>query len=309
MESTFQGIKGFKKNLRRHVMNKSKIPFVMVLTLLFISSLMGYDSSEPWLKRVLLTNDNGIDDIKIIKLAREFSKVAETYVIAPSQDRSGATNYALSLKEGKISVEKKNIDENFKAFAVDGYPADCILVGLAGIMRDNPPDLVVSGINGGPNLAFEWIGSGTIGAARMASLKVPAIAVSGLNDSIPGAAEAAAAWVVEFAQSELVRNLEISQYLTVSIPTVPFDQIKGVRLARRAGLFVDFRFVNDEKNRSIWMMRPVPLKPELSEETDLSIYSNGYIAVVPMRLDEHDYELYDRIKLNPGMLAQIGFKH
>lgn len=290
-------------------MVKSKTTFVMVLMLLFISSLTGSDSSEPWPKRVLITNDNGIDDIKIIELAREFAKVAETYVIAPSQDRSGATNYALSLTEGKISVEQKNIDGNFKAFAVDGYPADCVLVGLAGIMRDNPPDLVVSGINGGPNLAFEWIGSGTIGAARMASLRVPAIAVSGLDDSISGAAEAVAAWVVEFAQSELVRNLEKSQYLTVSIPRIPFDQIKGVSLARRAGLFVDFRFVNDEKDRRLWMMRPVPLKPELSEETDLYLYNAGYIAVIPMKLDEHDYELYDRIKLNPEILMQIGFKH
>ncbi len=289
-------------------MFKSRAFFAVLGALLFVTALMGSESSDPWFKRVLITNDNGIDDIKIIKLACEFAKVAETYIVAPSVDRSGATNYALSLKEGKISVVQKDINENFKAFAVDGYPADCILVGLAGIMRENPPDLVVSGINGGPNLAFEWIGSGTVGAARMASLNVPAIAVSGLDDSIPGAAEAAAAWVVEFAQSELVRNLENSQYLTVSIPRIPFDQIKGVRLAKRAGLFVDFRFINDEKDRGLWVLKPIPLKPDLSVESDLSLYNAGFIAVVPMKLDEHDFELYDRIKLNPEMLEKIGFK-
>jgi 5'-nucleotidase len=286
-------------------MFKLRASLVIVISLLSISSLMGSYDSEQWPKRVLITNDNGIDDIKIIKLSREFAKIAETYIVAPSKDRSGATNYALSLKEGKISVVRKNIDKNVEAFAVEGYPADCILVGLAGIMRDDPPDLVVSGINGGPNLAFEWIGSGTIGAARMASLSVPAIAVSGLDDSIPGAVEDVAAWVVEFAQSELVRNLEKNQYLTISVPTIPFDQIKGVRLAKRAGMNVDFRFMNDEKDSRLWVMRPVPLETELSKESDLYLYNAGYIAVVPMKLDEHDYELYDRIKLNPQMLKQI----
>lgn len=289
-------------------MFKSRAFLAVLGALLFISALMGSESGEPWFKRVLITNDNGIDDIKIIKLASEFAKVAETYIVAPSADRSSSTNYALSLKEGKISVVQKDIDDRFKAFAVDGYPADCILVGVAGIMRGNPPDLVVSGINGGPNLAFEWIGSGTVGAARMASLIVPAIAVSGLDDSIPGAAEAVSAWVVEFAQSELVRNLEKSQYLTISIPALPFEQIKGVRLAKRAGLFVDFRFINDEKDPGLWVLKPIPLKPDLSMESDLSLYNAGYIAVVPMKLDEHDYELYERIKLNPAMLKKIGFE-
>jgi len=286
-------------------MLKFRNVFVIVISLMYISNLMGSDGGKQWPKRVLITNDNGIDDIKIIALANEFAKIAETYIVAPSKDRSGTSNYALSLKEGKISVIQKNTNRNFKAFAVEGYPADCVLVGLAGIMRNNPPDLVVSGINGGPNLAFEWIGSGTIGAARMASLGVPAIAVSGLDDSIPGAVEAVSAWVVEFAQSDLVRNLETGQYLTISIPAIPFDQIKGVRLSKRAGIYVDFRFMNDEKDSSLWVLKPVLLQPDLSTELDLYLYNSGYIAVVPMKLDEHDYELYDRIKSNPDMLKKL----
>jgi len=286
-------------------MLKFRNVLVIVISIMSISNLMGSAGSKQWPKRVLITNDNGIDDIKIIALARKFAEIAETYIVAPSKDRSGASNYALSLREGKISVIQKNIDRDIKAFAVEGYPADCVLVGLAGIMRNNPPDLVVSGINGGPNLAFEWIGSGTIGAARMASLAVPAIAVSGLDDSIPGAVEAVAAWVVEFAQSDLVQNLEKGQYLTISVPNIPFDQVKGVRLSKRAGIYVDFRFMNDEKDSSLWVLEPVPLEPDLSKELDLYLYNAGYIAVVPMRLDEHDYELYDRIKSNPDMLKKL----
>jgi len=286
-------------------MFKLKTSFVIAISLLAISSLMGSDSDEGWPKRVLITNDNGINDIKMIELAREFAKIAKTYIVAANKDRSGSTNYALSFKEGKVRVFRKNIDENIEAFAVEGYPADCVLVGLRGIMKDNPPDLVVSGINGGPNLAFEWIGSGTIGAARMASVGVPAIAVSGLDESIPGSLEAVLKWVVHFAQCDLVRNLKKNQYLTISIPTIPFDQIKGVKLAKRAGMFVDFRFINDEKDKSLWFMKPVPQKIEISTDSDLYLYKAGYITVVPMKLDEHGYELYNKIKSNPEMLIPL----
>lgn len=286
-------------------MFKLKTSFVIAISLLTISSLMGSDSYDSWPKRVLITNDNGINDIKMIELAREFAKVAKTYIVASDKDRSGSTNYALSFKEGKVRVFRKNIGKNIEAFAVEGYPADCVLVGLRGIMKDNPPDLVVSGINGGPNLAFEWIGSGTIGAARMASIGVPAIAVSGLDESIPGSLEAVVKWVVNFAQCDLVRNLKKNQYLTISIPTIPFDQIKGVKLAKRAGMFVDFRFINDEKDKSLWFMKPVPQKIEISTDSDLYLYKAGYITVVPMKLDEHDYELYNKIKSNPEMLKSF----
>jgi 5'-nucleotidase len=277
----------------------------VIVVILMITSLIGAGNKDIWPKRVLITNDNGINDSKIIELAREFSKIAETTIVASIEDRSGSTNYALALTTGKVRVFKKNIDKNFDAFAVKGYPADCVLVGIKGIMKDHPPDLVVSGINGGPNLAFEWIGSGTIGAARIASIFVPAIAVSGLNDGIPGSLNAVVKWVVKFAQSQIVQNLKPTQYLTISIPAIPFDQIKGVRIAKRAGMFIDFGFLKDQKDHNQWIINPVPKKVAISEDTDHYLYKAGYIAIVPMKLDEHDYGLYNKIKADQRKLIQI----
>lgn len=106
---------------------------------------------------------------------------------------------------------------------------DCILLALKGLMKDNPPDLVISGINGGPNLGFDWLASGTIGAARIAAYwGVPSIAVSGMKEEIPGALDAAVNWVVKLSQSDLVRQLKPIQYLTVSIPYIPLVEIKGI---------------------------------------------------------------------------------
>ena len=97
-------------------------------------------------------------------------------------------------------------------------------------MRDAPPDLVISGINTGPNTSDTWVASGTVGAARIAaSLGVPAIAVSGVDIKIPGSLETAVNWVVRLAQSAIVRDLRPPQYLTVSLPRIPPKEIKGIR--------------------------------------------------------------------------------
>jgi len=101
-------------------------------------------------------------------------------------------------------------------------------------MRENLPDLVISGINGDPNLGIDWLFSGTIGAARIAAfVGLPSIAISGLDDNMPGAVEAAAQWVVRLAQSPIVRQLQSFQYLTVSIPRIMPSEIKGIKVAKR----------------------------------------------------------------------------
>jgi 5'-nucleotidase len=116
---------------------------------------------------VLITNDNGIEDVKIVELARAFSEIAETYVVAPLEDRSGSTHYLTVTQRGSFRVERRQIGKGIHAYAVDGFPADCVVLALTGIMKDSPPDLVISGINGGPNLGKDWLFSGTIGAARV----------------------------------------------------------------------------------------------------------------------------------------------
>ncbi len=263
----------------------------------------GEEASESWPKRVLITNDNGIEDVKIIELAQEFSKVAETYVVAPMEDRSGSTHYLTAMQRGSLIAERRHIGEGIHAYAVNGYPADCILIALTGIMRDNLPDLVISGINGGPNLGPDWLFSGTVGAARVASFAgIPGVAVSGLDDGINGAGDAVNAWVVRLAQSPLVRNLEPLQYITVSIPRVSPQEIKGVRVAERAGLLerpVFNRTIGDdlEENQEMWkIVATEKLDYSLPSDCDIALYDERFIVVVPMVCDEHDYELVSRLK-------------
>ena len=288
-------------------MKKShKIFLLTLITFLFLNQgiIFTQEKYDSWPQRVLLTNDDGIDNIGIIELARVFSKIAETYVVAPNQDRSGSTHFMSVFKKGVLKIEPRDMGEGIKAYAVDGFPADCVLLALNGIMRDNPPDLVISGINDKPNIAQDWLGSGTIGAARIAAfVGCPAIAVSGLDDDIPGAVAAATKWVVQSAKSHVVRNLGVNQYLTISIPRISPEEIKGIKITERAGMFRKpvFNKATDksaELGYELWKLGIEKKEDVGPKENDALLYEAGYIVIVPMQANEHDYKLLTQLKAN-----------
>jgi 5'-nucleotidase len=266
--------------------------FIFPLIIVLISFVIHGKSYEgEWPKRVLITNDDGIQDVRLIKLARTLSETAETWVVAPMENRSGSAHYISVFSKHSLSVEEVFLGDGIYAYGVDGYPGDCILLALKGLMRDNPPDLVISGINDGPNLGFDWIVSGTIGAARIAAYwGVPAVAVSGMNEDIPDALDSACRWIVELSKSDLVRKLKAKQYLTVSIPRISPAEIKGIKIAKRAGILLDFSFSQAQKQNgeTVWQMLPPKKVEDFLSQSDAVLYYAGYIVIVPMRADEDD---------------------
>ncbi|MEM7051069.1 MAG: 5'/3'-nucleotidase SurE [Acidobacteriota bacterium] len=283
---------------------------VRVLSIALVSMtaawpLAAAPAEEAVRPRVLITNDNGIDDPKLIALARAFAPRAETWVVAPAEDRSG-TGASLSFpRTGALAVERRDLGSGIEAFAVDGFPGDCVVVALAGMLRDRPPTLVISGINGGPNLGGTWMFSGTIGAARIAALVgIPAIAVSGLDDDLPGAVEASVDWVVRLTEHRVVQDLKPGEYLTVSLPRVAPDEVHGVEIADRAPLRRGPRFEADEAS-GIWKVAAmVEREVSLSPLADESLHSDGKIVVVPMRVDEVDgARLLDWLRDDPELPA------
>ena len=161
---------------------------IVALALALVGPSVVVAQDNAWPQRVLVTNDNGIEDVATQALARGFARIADVVLVAASEDRSGTSNLMTFTRTGRFVVERRDIGEGVQAWALDGYPADCVVFAAAGPMADAPPDLVVSGINGGANMSDEWFGSGTIGAARTAAfLGIPAIAVSGVEDDDPDA--------------------------------------------------------------------------------------------------------------------------
>lgn len=259
-------------------------------------------SAPVWPTRVLITNDDGFDDPAMLALARAFAGKAETYVVAPTIDRSGTSNFMAVVGDRRFRVEKRDLgDERIVAYALDGYPADCITFALSGPLRDAPPDLVISGINGGSNLGDAWFVSGTIGAARTAAFyDLPAIAVSGVNKDDSTSVRAVADWVVAFAGSEPVRSLKAPRYMTVSLPLLPPTEIRGVKVVRRAPSTISaitrLEPGPDGGSQEVWSFELLVDEASTDPDTDVAAVAAGHIAIVPMLLEENDPELMSDLR-------------
>lgn len=129
------------------------------------------------MKTILLVNDDGIFASGLIALKRRLDKLGRVVVVAPKNEASGIGKAITSTR--RVGVEKVVLSDGSKACAVDGTPADAYLIGVNKILK-RTPDLVVAGINLGPNLGIDdFLNSGTIGAALEAAIHgVPAVAVS-----------------------------------------------------------------------------------------------------------------------------------
>lgn len=282
----------------RHVLIMPLAATLLFLGANTLAASPSQQKSGTWPQRVLITNDNGIHDSKVRALARAFARHGDTWLVAANQDRSGTSNQ-VSLGKDKQAVTVRRVykGKRLTAYSVPGYPADCVIFGLLGPLKNDPPDLVISGVNGGPNLGIRgWFGSGTIGAARTAAMfGIPAIAVSGLEDDDQKMVAEVTQWVVKLAGSPVVRNLGPGQYLTVAIPRIAVDEIRGIRIAKRALVthhLYEFRRAQklkvDGEHWEVWIAGPTGRMPDVPEGSDVALYHQGYIVITPMRVGEVD---------------------
>ena len=293
-----------------------KLRTIMLSALIFIGNfantavLQAVDAEDTKPLRIVVTNDDGVEDLedRLYPLAKALIPFAETYIVIPSQDRSGSTHFTSigkhkrALESVLLHVEEKTEKtERLEIHAVMGYPADCVMLAVGGILRDRQPDLVISGINGGANLGDAWLGSGTIGAARVAAFfGIPAIAVSGINDNLEGAVDAVTGWISRLARCPLVLNLKPGQYLTVGLPRLEPGKIKGIRVAPRAprlgaGYFERTQRVVGEENRSVWLAQIPSEITSPPAGTDMALYEEDFIIITPMHVDEHDYPMLKKL--------------
>lgn len=258
-------------------------------------------------KNVLITNDDGVEDMnRLTCLAEAISEKAEmVVVVASSKNRSGTSNLMSINQTGSLTAKLLSADKerNIYIYEVDGYPADCVLFGGLGVFQkqNKTIDLVISGINGGANAGLAWFGSGTVGAARTAAMAgIPAIAVSGIDEDKPSKTGLGqlCKWVANLAGSWAVQEIRPFEYLTVSIPE-NLDEIKGVKVVERAISFdgPPFYFENEEEgnieqiNKEVtWTLRPMNPATvyKMPAENDVFYYSQGYIVLVPMSINENN---------------------
>jgi len=232
------------------------------------------------IKRILISNDDGIDAVGIDilrKVAKKFSD--DIWTIAPSENRSGASR-SLTLRKD-VFIEK--LED--KLFRCHGTPSDCIIFGMSQIL-DFPPDLVLTGINYGMNVADDILYSGTVaGAMEAALLGVPAIALSQRHGPDK---------TIGYKPSQLfcekvvrhILSLEIPPRVIANVNFPAFDPklIKGIKPAQLDKHKIgDVVVAGEELNH--YRLGPLKSNPETGSNSDRAVLNNGWISLTPLKID------------------------
>lgn len=232
--------------------------------------------------RILITNDDGIFSEGLRELADAMTAHGEVVVVAPDREQS-ASGHSLTLNR---PLRLQKVREHW--YAVDGTPTDCVNMAVHGLLKEAPPDLVVSGINFGVNMGDDVTYSGTVSAAFEACLhSIPAVAFSqeiAEGFSFAKGAEAAREIVRALLAQELPRDL----LLNVNFPAQAHKGLRWTKLGKR---FYEQSIVEktDPMGRKYYWISGQPRWELEQEGTDHRAVSTGYVSVTPLHLDLTDY--------------------
>jgi 5'-nucleotidase len=246
--------------------------------------------------KILVTNDDGIHSTGIIALAEALQAVGTFIVVAPAFEMSAAS-HSLTLNR-PLRIEQ--IDDTH--YSVDGTPTDCITLAMSEILKDSPPDIVVSGINKGGNLGDDVSYSGTVAGALEASIYgLPGIAVS-LVQRVDFDFAPAALLAVELARRVLDNGLPRGTLLNVNVPPGP---IQGIRVTRQGTKVIKPTIIQgtDPRQRKYYWIGEEALTWNEEEGTDYEAVRHGLVSITPLRNDLTDYRALDEIRARDWDIA------
>jgi 5'-nucleotidase len=248
--------------------------------------------------RFLVSNDDGIQAPGINALRKALEDIGEVTVVAPDRERS-ATGHGITVTRPLRTKEIEYQNSNSIGYSVDGTPADCVKLGLEALMTE-PPDLVISGINLGPNLGTDVLYSGTVSAAYEGVINgVPAIAIS-LNTWENPNFDYAAQFIKEYLPHVVKNKLPAGVLLNINIPHGV--ETKGIRVTRLGyRRYIDvFDKRTDPRGRTYYWMAGQPENfDENDPTTDVNAVKAGYVAITPIQLDVTSYKFLDELEAWP----------
>jgi 5'-nucleotidase len=256
---------------------------------------------------ILVTNDDGIYAQGIYALYKAMKKLGKVCVVAPESERS-AVGHALTLSD-PLRVWEVERNGRMFGYAVNGMPADCVKIGVKAIL-EKKPDLVVSGINQGPNTAINVIYSGTVSAATEGTLMgIPSIAFS-LTSFRKQMFDFASAFATHLATKILESGIPTGTMLNVNIPAVDRTEIKGVKITRQGeGRYEEFFEKRiDPMNRNYYWLAGRKLQLDSDPDVDDVAVLDNYIAITPIQFDMTNYKVMEDLhKLKIGLPDGKGF--
>ncbi len=243
---------------------------------------------------ILLTNDDGIYAPGIEALHRALKDMGRVSVVAPDSQRS-AVGHAITLSDPIKSVAIQRDGRPF-GHATSGTPADCVKLAVCALL-DHKPDLVISGINLGPNAGIAAIYSGTVSAATegaILGLQSVAISIDTFTDPIWETPARVMQKLIPVLQKH---PLPRDTVLNVNVPNLPYDQLKGfaaTRMARSRYVEKFDKRADPRGNIYFWMDGDMEFTGE-RDHTDLDMLAKGYVSMTPIGFDLTRHELVDTV--------------
>ncbi len=230
--------------------------------------------------RILLSNDDGYFAPGLAALAEALAGLGDIVVVAPEQNRSGASN-SLTLDRPLFLKQAAN-----GFHFVNGTPTDCVHLAVTG-MLDTLPDIIVSGINNGANMGDDTIYSGTVAAATEGFLLgIPSIAIS--MTSFEGKNYASAGLVARDLVERFIRNpIREPVLLNVNVPDIPHADLKGIevtRLGRRHKAEAVVRMTSP-RNETVYWVGAAGAAADAGPGTDFNAVERGCVSITPLQID------------------------
>jgi 5'-nucleotidase len=246
---------------------------------------------------ILVTNDDGVDAPGLLALKLALQPLGNTIVIAPDHNWSAAGHTKTLFRP--LTIRGVHLADGSPAMCTDGAPSDCVALATLGYIPQTL-DLIVAGVNHGPNLGDDITYSGTVAAAMEGSLAgIPSMAIS-LDDYDSAAPhyETAAAVAALLARTLFARGLDSDVLLNVNVPNVPLDEIAEVRITRLGKRIYRDVLVEkpDAANGSVYWIggdRPTGVP---DEGTDIRALAECVVSVTPIHLDLTDHSTIQRLE-------------
>jgi 5'-nucleotidase len=242
--------------------------------------------------RILCTNDDGIHapGLKVVEqIARALSD--DVWIVAPELDQSGVS-HSLSLND---PLRLREVGP--RHFAVRGTPTDCVIMGARHILGDKMPDVVLSGVNRGRNVAEDVVYSGTIaGALEGTILGLPSFALSqefSMETREKPLWETAVKFGPEIVHKVMKEGVPKNTVININFPACAPEQVRGVRVTRQGKRNLGFFKVDQRRdgrgNPYFWIgFERAAMMDTPAEGTDLAALAANYVSVTPLRLDRTD---------------------
>jgi 5'-nucleotidase len=246
--------------------------------------------------RVLLVNDDGYHSEGVLTMRKVLIQNGfDVTTVTPDRNMSGSSHSLTFTRPLKIVQLDRY--ENFY-YIVDGTPADCVHLGYHVILEGKKPDILVSGINTGPNLGNDIFYSGTVGAAREGTLLgIPSVAISPASSRNPNYEDIAHIGL-KIIKKVLSKGLPEKTFLNITVPNIPREKIKGFMLTKQGrGAYKEEikKYISPSKEIYWWIGGEETLEEECEPGSDYTAVKNGFVSITPLRLDLTDYNALEKL--------------